>query len=76
MPILDAPAPVRGGQIWNRSREAEVLTCPGCGAEVRISRHDDHSKERTRKPLSCPGCGSDLQPSSTEDEPTTWRRLA
>ena len=77
MPVLDAPAPARDAGSRSPSREAEVLTCPGCGAEVRLPRHDGgHSHPRTRKALTCPACGTDLQPGSEETERTTWRRLA
>ena len=64
--LTEAP-PVRG--------EAEprelVLTCPNCGAEVRIRRHGDPTK--TKKPYSCT-CGTELEPSG--DESKGWLQVA
>ena len=66
--LTEAP-PVRG--------EAEprelVLTCPNCGAEVRIRRLGDPTK--SRKPYICT-CGAELQPDPDQDagEPSSWLR--
>ena len=75
MPVIDAPAPTRDAPATGATREAEVLTCPGCGAEVRIPRHE-HARVRTKRPLTCPSCGTELRPGSGDDEAAAWRLLA
>jgi hypothetical protein len=47
-----------------------ALTCPNCGAEVRVRRGDP---TKTRKPYICT-CGTELQPNPDQDggDPTHW----
>ena len=45
-----------------------VLTCPNCGAEVRIRRGDPL---KTKKPYTCT-CGTELEIPTQPDEPFGW----
>ena len=49
-----------------------VLTCPNCGAEVRVRKGDP---AKTRKPYTCT-CGTELEIPAESDDPLGWLRIA
>jgi predicted RNA-binding Zn-ribbon protein involved in translation (DUF1610 family) len=70
--VLTATRPIRAGIVAGSDPHEIVLTCPNCGAEVRIRRGDP---AKTRKPYTCT-CGTELEIPTESDEPLHWRLIA
>jgi predicted RNA-binding Zn-ribbon protein involved in translation (DUF1610 family) len=71
MVMTEAP-PARRGVAAASDPHVVVLTCPNCGAEVRIRRGDP---AKTKKPYTCT-CGTELEIPEDADDPLTWQLIA
>ena len=67
--VLTATRPALAETVAASDQSDVTLTCPNCGAEVRIRRGDP---AKTKKPYTCT-CGTELEvPSDVDDPFTRW----
>ena len=70
--VLTATRPTEAEILAATDPHEIVLTCPNCGAEVRIRRGDP---AKTKKPYTCT-CGTELEIPGELDEPLHWQLIA